>query len=54
MAAGAWSKYAGTWHEASKFGMGTWNACKTVEFGKSFTSAPTVALYMCVATGVLC
>jgi len=42
VAAGAWSKYAGTWHEASKFGMGTWNACKTVEFGKSFTSAPTV------------
>lgn len=42
VAAGAWSQYAGTWHEASKFGMATWNACQTVEFGKTFANAPTV------------
>jgi hypothetical protein len=42
VAAGAWSKYAGTWHEAARLGVGTWSACQTVEFGKTFTSAPTV------------
>jgi hypothetical protein len=43
VAAGAWSEYAGSRKYASKFaGMAIWNACQTVEFGKTFASAPTV------------